>query len=102
MVKAHSYGIKLLISIHSYNALEGNRDFYGKWYGTGDFYTNANATKHFKDRIAHVLAHVNPSNGKTWAQAQSTSSRSRLRMKPCILWYGGSVTIIRDFADKHF
>jgi mannan endo-1,4-beta-mannosidase len=37
MVKAHGYGIKLLISIHSYNALEGNKDFYGKWYGTGDF-----------------------------------------------------------------
>jgi mannan endo-1,4-beta-mannosidase len=69
MVKAHSYGIKLLISIHSYNALEGNRDFYGKWYGTGDFYTNADAIKNFKDRIAHVLAHVNPANGKTWAQS---------------------------------
>ncbi|KAJ4401620.1 hypothetical protein N0V91_007792 [Didymella pomorum] len=69
MVKAHSYGIKLLISVHSYNALEGNRDFYGKWYGTGDFYTNADAIKNFKDRIAHVLAHVNPANGKTWAQS---------------------------------
>jgi mannan endo-1,4-beta-mannosidase len=69
MVKAHGYGIKLLISIHSYNALEGNRDFYGKYYGTGDFYTNANAISQFKDRIAHVLAHKNPTNGKTWAQS---------------------------------
>lgn len=69
MVKAHSYGIKLLISIHTYNALEGNKDFYGKWYGTGDFYTNSDAIKNFKDRIAHVLAHVNPANGKTWAQS---------------------------------
>ncbi|KAK2690924.1 hypothetical protein QWA68_010418 [Fusarium oxysporum] len=34
MVKAHDYGIKLLISIHSYNALENYSDFYGKWYGT--------------------------------------------------------------------
>jgi mannan endo-1,4-beta-mannosidase len=69
MVKAHNYNIKLLISIHSYNALEGNSDFYGKWYGTGDFYTNQNAIGYFKDRIAHVLAHVNPANGKTWAQS---------------------------------
>jgi mannan endo-1,4-beta-mannosidase len=69
MAKAHGYGIKLLISIHSYNALESNRDFYGKWYGTGDFYTNSEAIAHFKDRIARVLAHVNPNNGKTWAQS---------------------------------
>lgn len=69
MVKAHEYDIKLLISIHSYNALEGNRDFYGKWYGTGDFYTNTDAIDHFKNRIAHVLGHVNPTNGKTWAQS---------------------------------
>ncbi|KAF5011463.1 hypothetical protein FDECE_2428 [Fusarium decemcellulare] len=69
MAKAHGYGIKLLVSIHSYNALESNSDFYGKWYGTGDFYTNSNAISQFKDRIAHVLAHVNPKNGKTWAKS---------------------------------
>lgn len=69
MAKAHGYGIKLLVSIHSYNALEHNRDFYGKWYGTGDFYTNSAAISQFKMRIAHVLAHVNPNNGKTWAQS---------------------------------
>ncbi|KAK2050945.1 beta-1,3-mannanase [Colletotrichum caudatum] len=69
MVKAHSYDIKLLVSIHSYNTLENNRDFYGKWYGTGDFYTNNDAMGYFKNRIAHVLAHVNPHNGKTWAQS---------------------------------
>jgi mannan endo-1,4-beta-mannosidase len=69
MVKAHTYGIKLLISIHSYNALGGNKDFYGKYYGTGDFYTNTNAISQFKDRITHVLTHVNPINGKTWAQS---------------------------------
>jgi mannan endo-1,4-beta-mannosidase len=70
MAKAHGYGIKLLISIHSYNALEAANDFYGQWYGTGDFYTNAQAKGYFKDRIAHVLAHVNPANGKTWAQSE--------------------------------
>lgn len=67
MVKAHSYNIKLIISIHSYNALDLKKDFYGKWYGTGDFYTNSDAIKNFKDRIWHVLSHVNPANGKTWA-----------------------------------
>ncbi|VUC30816.1 unnamed protein product [Clonostachys rosea] len=69
MVKAHGYGIKLLISIHSYNALENNSDFYGKWYGTGGFYTDSNAINYFKARIAHVLAHKNPNNGKTWGQS---------------------------------
>ncbi|KAJ4334111.1 hypothetical protein N0V95_009242 [Ascochyta clinopodiicola] len=72
MLKAHSYNIKLLISIHSYNALDSTsdkRDFYSKWYGTGDFYTNSEAIGHFKDRIAHVLTHVNPATGKTWAQS---------------------------------
>ncbi|KAJ4248468.1 hypothetical protein NW762_012805 [Fusarium torreyae] len=69
MVKAHSYNIKLLISIHSYNALENKADFYGKYYGTGDFYTNGNAISQFKDRITHVLAYKNPKNGKTWSQS---------------------------------
>ncbi|KAF2851634.1 glycoside hydrolase family 5 protein [Plenodomus tracheiphilus IPT5] len=69
MVKAHGYGIKLLISIHSYNALEGNRDFYGKSYGTGDFYTNEDAIGYFKERIAHVLTHKNPTNNKSWAES---------------------------------
>ncbi|KAL4904312.1 glycoside hydrolase superfamily [Aspergillus multicolor] len=69
MAKAHIYGIKLLISLHSYNALEAGSDFYGKWYGTGSFYTDTNAMQYFKERIAHVLAHVNPNNGKTWAES---------------------------------
>lgn len=68
MVTAADYGIKLLISIHSYNALEGNRDFYGEWYGTGDFYTNSDAIGYFRNRIAHVLGHVNPHNGKPWSE----------------------------------
>jgi mannan endo-1,4-beta-mannosidase len=69
MVNAKGYGIKLLISIHSYNALEGNSDFYGKWYGTGDFYTNADAIRYFQNRIAHVMSHVNPHNGRSWSQS---------------------------------
>ncbi|KAF7713522.1 Beta-1,3-mannanase [Penicillium ucsense] len=69
MVKAHDYGIKLLISIHSYNALESNADFYGKWYGTGYFYTDANAIQYYKDRVAHVLSHVNSKTGKAWSES---------------------------------
>jgi mannan endo-1,4-beta-mannosidase len=69
MVKAHGYGIKLLISIHSYNALEAANDFYGQWYGTGDFYTKTDAIRNFKNRIAYVLAHGNPANGKTRGQS---------------------------------
>ena len=44
-------------------------NLYGKWYGTQIFYTDQNAISLFKDRIAHVFAHVNPDNGKTWAQS---------------------------------
>lgn len=69
MYNAHQYGIKLLISIHSYNVLSSNGDFYGRWYGTGNFYTDGNAINYFKQRIAHVLAHVNPHNGKPWSQS---------------------------------
>lgn len=69
MVNAHGYGIKLLISIHSYNALDAKADFYGQWYGTGDFYTDPNALGYFKNRIAHVLAHVNPHNNKPWSES---------------------------------
>jgi len=69
MAKAHGYGIKLSISMHSYNALEGNKDYYGQWYGKGDFYTNSDAIQNFKVRIAHIMAHVNPANKKTWAQS---------------------------------
>ena len=69
MNNAKGYGIKLLISFYSYNALQGNEDFYGKWYGTGDFYTDANAIQYYKNRVAHVMNHVNPHNGKSWANS---------------------------------
>lgn len=70
MVKANGYGIKLQISIHSYNALSASPpDIYGQWYGTGDFYTSSDAMGYFKNRIAHVLAHVNPHTNKTWAES---------------------------------
>jgi len=69
MVKAHAHNIKLLISLHSYNALEGEKDFYGQRWGTGDFYKNHEAKEHFKKRIDHVLTHKNTITGKTWAQS---------------------------------
>lgn len=69
MVNAADYGIKLLISIHSYNALDGGSDFYGQWYGTGDFYTSTEALGYFNDRIAHVMSHVNPKNNKPWSES---------------------------------
>ncbi|KAI7280386.1 hypothetical protein KC345_g4810 [Hortaea werneckii] len=66
---AQSYGIKLIISFHSYNALKAHSDFYGQYYGTGLFYSDANAIGYYKDRIAHVMAHVNPHNGKPWSRS---------------------------------
>ncbi|KAI1339845.1 glycoside hydrolase superfamily [Xylariaceae sp. FL0016] len=69
MVNAQSYGIKLWISMHSYNTLQSNNDFYGLWYGTGSFYSDSEAITNFKNRIAHVLSHENSNTGKTWAES---------------------------------
>lgn len=90
MANAQGYGIKLIVSFHSYNALSLNRDFYGKYYGktaalrdytktadlisspdigTGNFYSDPQAITYFKNRVAHVMSHVNPNNGKTWAES---------------------------------
>ncbi len=95
-MKAHQYGIKLLISIHSYNTLAANNDFYGKWYGIGDFYTDANAISYFKQRIAHVMSHVNPNTGLTWAQssdyifafeAQNEAMHDQVIILPITCWF---------------
>ncbi|CZT23756.1 uncharacterized protein RCC_09470 [Ramularia collo-cygni] len=74
MANAHDYGIKLIVSFYSYNALRpdenGNhQDFYGTYYGTGYFYSDPQAITYYKNRIAHVMSHVNPNNGKTWAES---------------------------------
>ncbi|KAI8945380.1 beta-1,3-mannanase [Xylaria longipes] len=66
---ATQYDIKLMISMHSYNTLKANNDYYGKYWGTGDFYTNSDAISDFKKRINHVMSHVNPNNGKKWAES---------------------------------
>jgi mannan endo-1,4-beta-mannosidase len=65
MFNANAYGIKLLISIHSFNALQAG-DVYGKTYNTQTFYTDSNALASFNNRIWWVLSHVNPHNGKAW------------------------------------
>lgn len=69
MANAQGYDIKVLVSFFSYNALENNATFYTRYYGTGDFYTDPKAIQEYKNRIAHVMSHVNPHNGKTWAQS---------------------------------
>ncbi|GJE98214.1 glycoside hydrolase family 5 protein [Phanerochaete sordida] len=58
---ARAHGIKLLISMHSYNALPG--DVYGQTYGVTGFYEDADAQAAFDARLRHVLEHVHPTLG---------------------------------------
>jgi len=64
MINAHKYGIKLMISMHSWNALPN--DVYGKKYGTSAFYTSSAATSDFDNRLKHVLTHTHKTLGKQW------------------------------------
>ncbi|KZS86864.1 beta-1,3-mannanase [Sistotremastrum niveocremeum HHB9708] len=66
MVNAHSYGIKLLISMHSWNALS-RPDIYGQWYGTGYFYEQS-PQQYFDNRLRHILNHVHTTLNKPWHQ----------------------------------
>jgi mannan endo-1,4-beta-mannosidase len=68
MLNARKHGIKLMISIYSYNSLDAN-DAYAKQFGFKGFYTKTAAKKAFKKRIRHVLRHVNKNTGKTWAES---------------------------------
>ncbi|KAH9841925.1 glycoside hydrolase family 5 protein [Rhodofomes roseus] len=67
MVAANSYGVKLLITMHSFNAL-GNPDAYGKKYGKGDFYSNNEAQTAFDARLEHILNHNHTSLSKPWKE----------------------------------
>ncbi|KAH9947739.1 glycoside hydrolase [Amylocystis lapponica] len=67
MVKAHSYGVKLLISMHSFNALQGG-DVYGKKYGVDNFYSQPGPQQAFDARIKHVLNHNHTTLGKPWKE----------------------------------
>ena len=62
---ATNYGIKLLISMYSFNSLNAG-DAYSKAYTVDGFYTNSAAISAFENRIWHILYHVNPHNGKQW------------------------------------
>ncbi|EJD44896.1 glycoside hydrolase [Auricularia subglabra TFB-10046 SS5] len=70
MVDAHAHGIKLMISMHSFNALSGG-DAYGKIYGTGYFYEWANATQQFDNRLRYIMNHVHSTLGKPWKELSS-------------------------------
>ncbi|KAJ7891079.1 glycoside hydrolase [Mycena leptocephala] len=69
MVDAHARGIKLLIGLHSQNALQ-NGDIYASTYGVNGFYTNSTAINHFNQRITHILnGHKNALLGnKPWSE----------------------------------
>ncbi|KAI0809250.1 glycoside hydrolase [Irpex lacteus] len=65
MIDAHAHGIKLLISMHSFNALQAG-DVYGKEFGTGYFYEQDYPQQAFDKRLQHILNHVHTSLGKPW------------------------------------
>ncbi|KAI0344085.1 glycoside hydrolase [Trametopsis cervina] len=67
MIDAHARGIKLLISMHSFNALQAG-DVYGKIYGTGYFYEQATPQQAFDKRLQHVMNHVHSTLGKPWKE----------------------------------
>jgi mannan endo-1,4-beta-mannosidase len=63
MITANQYGIKLMISMHSFNALQGG-DVYGQKWGTGYFYEQSDATSAFDNRLRHVMTHTHKTLGK--------------------------------------
>ncbi|KAH8115463.1 beta-1,3-mannanase [Phellopilus nigrolimitatus] len=67
MVDAKAHNIKLMISMHSFNALQG-KDVYGSTYGTGTFYTSEKASTQFDDRLRHVLNHNHSTLNKPWKE----------------------------------
>lgn len=67
MLAANSYGIKLLIDMHSFNALAAG-DVYGQEYGTGYFYTESAATSAFDQRLIHIVNHVHTTLGQPWKE----------------------------------
>ena len=53
--------------MHSFNALQAG-DVYGKQYGTGYFYEQAEAVSAFDARLQHVLNHIHTTLGKPWKE----------------------------------
>ncbi|EKM60724.1 glycoside hydrolase family 5 protein [Phanerochaete carnosa HHB-10118-sp] len=67
MVDAHSYGIKLIITMHTFNALEAG-DVYGVEYGTGYFYEQTYPQQAFDQRLMYIMNHVNSQLGQPWKE----------------------------------
>jgi len=65
MIAAKAHGVKLMISMHSWNTLQAG-DPYSRRWGQSGFYTNGDATSAFDNRIKHVLTHTHKSLGKQW------------------------------------
>eukprot|EP01087_Luapelamoeba_hula_P018495 TRINITY_DN5963_c0_g2_i1.p1 TRINITY_DN5963_c0_g2~~TRINITY_DN5963_c0_g2_i1.p1 ORF type:complete len:418 (-),score=62.83 TRINITY_DN5963_c0_g2_i1:72-1325(-) len=65
MIEAHRYGIKLLISMYSFNALD-NHDIYSRAYGVSGFYERSDAQSAFDNRIRHVLNHQHSTLKQPW------------------------------------
>ncbi|KAF8713818.1 Cellulase (glycosyl hydrolase family 5), partial [Rhizoctonia solani] len=67
MIDAHKYGIKLIISMHSWNPLSGG-DIYGQWWGTGYFYEKSEAIAALDNRLRYILNHTHKTLGNPWKQ----------------------------------
>ncbi|KAH9946937.1 glycoside hydrolase [Amylocystis lapponica] len=67
MIKAQQYGIKLLISMHSFNSLQAG-DVYSKKYGVSGFYTQSAPQQEFDARLVHILNHNHTTLGKPWKE----------------------------------
>jgi len=67
MIESNARGIKLLISMHSFNALSAG-DVYGQKYGTQGFYEQSDATQAFDARLNHVMNHVHTSLNQPWKE----------------------------------
>ncbi|KAI0358966.1 glycoside hydrolase [Trametes cingulata] len=67
MIDAHAHGIKLIITMHSFNALQAG-DVYGAEFGTGFFYEQDFPQQAFDARLVHILNHVHTTLGKPWKE----------------------------------
>jgi len=67
MLTANKYGIKLLISMYSFNSLAAG-DTYGQEWGTGYFYEQQDAIDAFDNRLRHVLTHTHSTLGQPWSE----------------------------------
>ncbi|KAI0638993.1 glycoside hydrolase [Trametes polyzona] len=67
MIDSQAHGIKLIITMHSFNALQAG-DVYGAEFGTGFFYEQDAPQKAFDARLVHILNHVHKTLGRPWKE----------------------------------